>query len=235
MWEARMEPGVLDAFERVWGTKDLLVSFDVLNITLPNRKDKPRKPAWEHVDQSPLRRVMHCVQGIINLSTAGPDNGGLMVYPGSRLLSDEFFETKTDKSTWDPKDIYHFDEQQLEWFASKGVHSHKVCADVSNLILWDGRTVHYGLEPLPSSNTVRMIIYAAYTPARLASPETLKTTAEVFRAWGGTTHMPHNNIRTRDTKTYLEDGIRDPRDRDEPLELPKLTSQLSRLAGVETY
>lgn len=235
MWEARMEPAVLEAFSKIWGTDELLASFDSLNITFPNRTDVPRKGAWEHIDQSPLRRGLHCVQGIINLSTSGPEDGGLMVYPGSHNLNDEFFDTQTDRSTWDPLDRYMFHKDHLAWLESKGCSPKKVCAEVGDLILWDSRTVHYGAEPSPASKTIRTVIYAAYTPAKLASPETLKTKTEIFRAYGGTTHWPHDNIVKRDYETYLEDGTRDPRDRDQPLELPEMTPQLLRLAGVEAY
>lgn len=235
MWEARMEPGVLDAFALLWGTKKLLVSFDSLNITLPNRKDIPRRPAWEHIDQSPLRKGLHCVQGIINLSVSGPEDGGLVVYPGSHALNDEFFNTQTDKSTWSPMDRYLFNKEQLSWFVERGVHPVKVCAEVGDLILWDSRTIHYGSEPTPESRNIRTVIYAAYTPARLASSEALATKAEVFRAYGTTTHWPHDNIEKKGYQAFLDDGSRDPRDRDQPMELPDLTPALLKLAGVEPY
>lgn len=235
MWEARMEPGVIDAFATLWGTEELLVSFDSLNITLPNRKDIPRKGAWEHIDQSPLRRGLHCVQGILNLSPSGPEDGGLVVYPGSHALNDEFFDTQTDKSTWDPLDRYMFNEKQLAWFNDRGIQPHKVCADVGDLILWDSRVIHYGSEPTDKSTQIRTVIYAAYTPARLASIDQLALKKLVFEKYGGTTHWPHDNIIARETKTYLEDGTRDPRDRDQPLELPQMTDKLLKLAGAKAY
>jgi hypothetical protein len=235
MWDARMEPGVLGAFERLWGTDELLASFDSLNITFPNRKDVPRKPAWEHIDQSPLRRGLHCVQGIINLSPAGPDDGGLVVYPGSHALNDEFFDTQTDKATWDPLDRYMFSGPQLDWFKARGIQPHKVCADTGDLILWDSRTIHYGAEPLETSNQIRTVIYTAYAPARLASEEQLKIKAEVFSKYGGTTHWPHENIVVRDTRTFLPDGTRDPRDREQPRKLPVMSDKLLKLAGVKRY
>lgn len=235
MWEARMEPGILKAFETLWGTSELLASFDSLNVTFPNRKDVPRKGAWDHIDQSPLRRGLHCVQGIINLSTSGPEDGGLVVYPGSHALNDEFFDTQTDKSTWDPLDRYMFDQNQLAWFAERGIHPKKVCAEIGDLILWDSRVIHYGSEPTLASTTIRTVIYVAYTPARFASKEALQAKAEIFGEYGGTTHWPHDNIVKRSTKTYLEDGTRDPKDRDQPLELPVMSDQLLRLAGVKAY
>ncbi len=235
MWDARQESGVLDAFAKIWGTDELLASFDSLNITFPHRKDVEKLGAWEHVDQSPFRRGLHCIQGIINLSPAGPEDGGLLVYPGSHKLMDEFLDTQTDKDTWKRIDFFKFDEAQLSWFRSRGVKPQKVCAEVGDLILWDSRTIHYGSVPTEKSSQIRTVIYAAYTPARLASEETLKKKTEIFGQYGATTHWPHDNLRVREVKTFLEDGTRDPRDRDEPLEKPEMTDKLLRLAGLKRY
>ena len=235
MWDARTEPGVLGAFEALWGTDELLVSFDSLNITFPNRKDVPRKPSWEHIDQSPLRRGLHCVQGIINLSSSGPEDGGLLVYPGSHKLNDEFFDTQTDKSTWEVRDLYIHTPEQLQWFTDSGIKPHKVCAEPGDLILWDSRTVHYGAEPTEKGTTIRTAIYAAYTPAKFAEKEALEAKAEIFKKYGGTTHWPHDNIIIRNNEALFEDGTRDPRDRPEPLEKPEMSDKLLKLAGVMPY
>lgn len=85
------------------------------------------------------------------------------------------------------------------------------------------------------SNQIRTVIYAAYTPAKLATEEVLDRKREIFKAYGATTHWPHDNIVVRDLQTYLEDGTRDPRDRDEPLELPAINDRLLKLAGVMAY
>ena len=106
MRDARMGAGVIEAFSKIQGAEQLLVSFDRLNITFPNRKDIPRKGAWEHVVQSPFRRVMRCIRGIINLSTAGPDDGGLVVYSGSHRLVGEFFDIHSETLTLTIKGLY---------------------------------------------------------------------------------------------------------------------------------
>jgi hypothetical protein len=235
MWDARMEPGIISAFATLWGTQELLVSFDALNITFPNRKDVPRMLSWEHIDQSPLRRGLHCVQGVINLSKSGPEDGGLMVYPGSHRLTEEFFDTCTDKTTWSKKDLYMFEEGQLAWFKDREIEPVKVEVDYGDLILWDSRTIHYGAEPTALSTTIRTVIYAAYTPARLATPEALKVKAEVFEKFGGTTHWPHDNISSRIEKAKRDDGTVDPRDHSEPREKPERSDKLLRLAGMKPY
>lgn len=235
MWDARLEPGVIEPFAKLWGTDDLLVSFDALNITFPNRKDLPRKEAWQHIDQSPLRKGLACAQGLINLSTAGPEEGSLIVYPGSHKICEEFFETQTDKATWDPKDTYLYTAEQLVWFEARGCHPKKVLAEAGDVIIWDSRTIHYGSEPTEKSNIIRTVIYACYTPARLASSETLRKKKDAFERFEATTHWPHDNVVVRHSKAKFEDGTVDPRNRDEPRTRPVYTDKLMRLAGAMAY
>jgi hypothetical protein len=178
---------------------------------------------------------LHCVQGIINLSTSGPYDGGLVVYPGSHLYHDEYVENQTDPQTWSEKDLYMFNTDQLQWYKAKGLNPHKVCADIGDLIVWDSRTIHYGAEPEPASNTIRTVIYAAYSPASLASKEILALKTQVFQKYGGTTHWPHDNVVVRDYRTFLPDGTRDKRDREQPLELPEMTDKLLQLVGEKSY
>lgn len=74
-----------------------------------------------------------------------------------------------------------------------------------------------------------------YTPAKLATEEALEQKRTTFRSWGGTTHWPHDNIVIRNNQTLLEDGTRDPRDRDQPLELPEMSDNLLKLVGIKAY
>lgn len=234
MWEARMEPGVLDAFAKVWGTKELIVSFDSLNVTLPNLK--PVRDPWPHVDQAPRKRGLHCVQGIINLSHAGNEDGSLVAIPGSHKLIGEFFDTKTDSSTWEMRDNRYFSKEDMEFFNSRGLRPQKVLAEPGDLILWDSRTIHWGGEPEPGkSDIVRTVIYAAYAPAKLASREALEAKSNVFHVNGATTHWPHDNIKLRDLEARRPDGSSDGKHRTEPLEAAMKTDELLRLAGVLSY
>ncbi len=94
MWDLRSEPKLLKPFEMLWNTNELMVGFDGCNISIPGLV-KPGDAAgkrWPHVDQSPLRKHLHCVQGIINLNENGPEDGGLMVLKGSRDYYTELFQ-----------------------------------------------------------------------------------------------------------------------------------------------
>ncbi|KAJ4996565.1 hypothetical protein K4K48_008324 [Colletotrichum sp. SAR 10_66] len=234
VWDARQEPGVLEAFEKIWGTNELVVSFDTINVTFPNRKDVNWSP-WPHVDQAPERKGLSCVQGIINLSRAGPKDGGLLLMKGSSKLFDKFFALNPpDRSQGigaKHYDFYPFKEHHVKWFKEQGCELIKVCAEPGDLILWDSRSMHYAA--FPESDTIRTIIYACYTPARFLLEEDRQKKVEIFKRWEATTHWPHCNLHSHGKAKI--NGEVDPDERDEPMEKPELTPQLLKLAGVIKY
>ena len=153
------EPGVLDAFSKLWGTKELLASFDGFNFTLPQNTKPTGTQPWPHVDQSPKRKGMQCVQGIINLAPNGPKDGGLLCMKGSQNITEEFFETHPEvmeRGTWGSADWFGFNEDEVKWFADRGCETVKVCAGPGDLILWDGRTVHFNC--IPETRNIRSVI-----------------------------------------------------------------------------
>ena len=235
MWDARMEPGVVDTFAKIWETDELLVSYDSLNITFPGREDKPARAPWPHIDQSPFKRGMHCIQGIINLSHAGPEDGSLICLPRSHGFNDEFFDSQTDPESWDKIDWRRFSEKEMEWWTKKGLSPIKVAAEPGDLIVWDSRTVHWGGEPTEKSDVIRTVIYASYSPAEKATKEAIEEKRRVFAAYGATTHWAHDNIFLRPQVARFPDGTIDPKDRKEPLEKPDMSERMQKLAGLMPY
>ncbi|KAF9872471.1 phytanoyl-CoA dioxygenase [Colletotrichum karsti] len=234
MWDIRLEPGVIDVFSQVWNTDQLIVSFDALNITLPRRPGHVPREKWPHVDQSPYREGLQCVQGIVNLSEAGPDDGGLTVYPGSHKITEAFFREQTNQAEWSRKDFFRYSPDQIAWFEKRGYREHKVVAKPGDLIIWDSRLIHFGAEPTENSNTIRTITYVSYAPASFATPEVTAAKREAFDKWLATTHWPHDNIVLRTNQPVLPDGTVDTR-RQEPREKPEITETLLKLAGVKSY
>lgn len=148
VWRARQEPGVLAAFEQLWGTSALLASFDGINFTLPTSARAPWS-AWPHVDQSPYRTGLQCAQGIINFAPNGPRDGGLVVLKGSHRLVEEYFESheKDRAADWGSTDWFGFEAEEVAWFKERGCEEVKVCAEAGDLIVWDSRTMHYNVVP----------------------------------------------------------------------------------------
>lgn len=66
VWDVRTEPLVVDAFAKIWGTDKLLVSFDGINLTLP-QPERAVPQRWPHQDQDSTIRGFQCAQGIVNL------------------------------------------------------------------------------------------------------------------------------------------------------------------------
>ncbi|KAL4863081.1 hypothetical protein BDV12DRAFT_202409 [Aspergillus spectabilis] len=115
MWDARNEPGVISPLEPLWGTKELLVSFDTFNISLSNPNAAP-SPPWPHTDQSPYRKGLSCVQGILSLSPAGPKDGRLLLMIGCYTLFEKYFETfspRERKTQSNHYDLYRFQPDEI--------------------------------------------------------------------------------------------------------------------------
>ncbi|KAG7908126.1 hypothetical protein KL906_003543 [Ogataea polymorpha] len=229
LWDARMEPGVLEIFEKLWGTDQLLASFDGLNITLPNRKDQSRKSPWPHFDQSPFKGGLHCVQGILSFSEQGPNDGGLVVYRGTHKLFNEFFATQVRREDWDEFNYYEVSQEQLKWFMDRGCEEVKVNCEPGDVVIWDSRTCHWGMEPTEKSNVIRTVLYSCFTPAEFATDEALDRKKEIFEKWLGTTHWPHTDLVA--TSNHIPGQF----DRTEPLTKPELSDKLLKLTGAKRY
>jgi hypothetical protein len=50
LWDLRCEQGIIDAFAKIWGTDQLITSFDGGSIMLPNRTDVADGGKWEHME-----------------------------------------------------------------------------------------------------------------------------------------------------------------------------------------
>lgn len=155
VWEARTEPKVLEVFEKLWGTKELLTSFDGMNITLPQQKDLVFTP-WPHCDQSQLRKGMQCVQGLLNYQPNGPEDGGLWLMKGSAKLFDEFFrEERVGAQSPDAPppelkmiDHFRFTDEHVKWFQERGCVIEKMNLDPGDLV-----SFHLGKQGLQQSLT----------------------------------------------------------------------------------
>lgn len=65
---------LLQVFEALWGTNELLSSMDSINILKPGQHESSTD-GWLHVDQAPLRKGVACIQGLINMVDVSPETG----------------------------------------------------------------------------------------------------------------------------------------------------------------
>ncbi|PSK42887.1 Pentatricopeptide repeat-containing protein [Elsinoe australis] len=239
VWEARTEPAVVEIFEKLWGTQELLCSFDGMNISMPNRKDIKWSP-WPHCDQNQNRKGMQAVQGLLNYAPNGPKDGGLILMKGSSKLFDQFFEHKRESFDHEDApppelkymDLFLFDDKDVEWFKSQGCELIKINMEAGDFVLWDSRTMHYAC--FPEGEQIRHVQYICMTPRKFATEEALELKKQCFDTFQGTTHWPHCNIRPT-SEVPMRNGKPDPKNRTEPFEKPERTEQVLKLAGVKAY
>jgi hypothetical protein len=145
----------------VWGTDDLIASFDGMNATLPinaktGRSDIPLTDKWPRewcdtqesllvqcrvltdpdIDQSPhhVDHLQLC-QGIANLAPNGPEDGGLVVMRGSHRLHQRFFDAHGGLDEKRAKENgYRYELQDLKWFEDNGCKEVKICAGPGDLL-----------------------------------------------------------------------------------------------------
>lgn len=94
MWHSRLLPKVSEIFEAIWGTDDLIVSFDGGNVFRPwrYRPDYVTRSAWWHLDQngaSESSSTKRSIQGLLSYYDATESTGGLCVIPRSHLFHHE--------------------------------------------------------------------------------------------------------------------------------------------------
>ncbi|VUC30168.1 unnamed protein product [Clonostachys rosea] len=237
VWDLKSEPALVEKFAQIWGTNELLVSYDGLNMSLPEAERPKTDPVfapWAHVDQSPLRTNLQCVQGILNLLPNGPEDGGLMVLEGSSKYYAELwehFDHKKGENGWNKWEQQFLDEDMCVWLESKGCKWVKVTCEPGDLLLWDSRTVHYGAAP--SSTNDRFAAYVCYKPSSMVSDEAKEKRKE---AWAGKHCTAHDPAIIRTTPRYPpEDHYCYKQAIERPLQEPVLSSLGKKLAGLESY
>lgn len=152
-WYIRTRESVINVYQEIWNTKDLVVSFDGSCYISKNCKKKDN--IWTHTDQAPATKGHSCYQGFVSLT----DNKErtLVVYDKSHLLHEKYFIDRNNNSTnnWQLIDHDYLSE----------IMDSKLKLDVSagSLVIWDSRTFHQNQYGAPNSEE-RMVQYVCYMP-----------------------------------------------------------------------
>lgn len=196
-WHVRQASGVSAVFSKIWDdtpVEDLITSFDGLSVHLPPETTKRgwyRGSVWLHTDQAPGRPDLECIQGLVNLYDVRPGDATLKVLRGSHNLV-AAYATQFGR-TQDTDDWNRMNPTELDWFRQQGCVEENVLAGAGDLVLWDSRTVHQGMEPLPCRQqpNTRCVVYVCMLPRDTATPKILQKRIDAFTAGRATTHWPN--------------------------------------------
>lgn len=189
LWYLRTLPKVRKIFTEIWGTDDLLVSFDSAGIFRPwNHGFRKTICGWWHVDQGRGKKGRCAVQGLISLYDADCRTGGLTVVPQSHLRFDEVVQDQQNP------DVDYCTVQPYCSVLQDFPHQ-LVCCKAGDMILWDSRTTHANA---PATQTpivepgrlLRAVAYICMTPAKFASSPVRIGRRSLYEHRVSTSHWP---------------------------------------------
>eukprot|EP00418_Pyrodinium_bahamense_P018502 CAMPEP_0179103700 /NCGR_PEP_ID=MMETSP0796-20121207/48063_1 /TAXON_ID=73915 /ORGANISM="Pyrodinium bahamense, Strain pbaha01" /LENGTH=365 /DNA_ID=CAMNT_0020801615 /DNA_START=1 /DNA_END=1095 /DNA_ORIENTATION=+ len=188
MWYLRGLPRLRKAFSHVFGTNDLLTSFDGAGVFRPYGHDASwkSKSTWFHVDQGDGKHGFHCVQGLVSLTAATAETGGLVVVPGSHLCHEELLQRPENRGAG-RLHVAEGDPVLREW--SRGAAGAiLVPLQPGDAVLWDSRTVHCSThalrdappEVLHGTRLLRAVGYVSMSPTAWATRSTMQIRNDLF-------------------------------------------------------
>ncbi|MBT7204126.1 MAG: phytanoyl-CoA dioxygenase [Deltaproteobacteria bacterium] len=166
MWNNRQFPRLYDAFVDLWGTEELWVTIDRVNMNLPNREGW-QNDGFLHWDIDLAKRDhVRNIQGVLSLNDNDTDMGGLQIVPDLFKQLDNWLECQPkNRSRLIKKDELDFDVINLE-------------SKAGDLVIWDSRMAH-GTSP-NHSNKPRYAQYISMCPAEPEEEELLQIRLESF-------------------------------------------------------
>lgn len=195
--KVRCLPRVIEPYEELYQTKELLSSMDGMSVFLPKKDTKYlRDPlAKPHTDEafnkSKERHGGQSFQSWVTPFDVGPKEATLLVLTKSYILHTEFGKTfGLDKSEKVDKDFYELKTMsEVQWFLERGCELVRITCPAGSQVFWNSKTFHCPIGPVGGNqSTFRMVIYTCYTPRSWATDENMKKRAQIFRDGGTLSH-----------------------------------------------
>lgn len=135
-WFIRTRDGVQAPFRDIWGTRELAVSFDGTGY-MPQWYQGVQN-SWMHCDQSPDKKGLHCVQGLVSLTKNMERT--FVVYPKTHKYHEEYCESRgLVGKEWG--DWVKIDEAGQK-YVTQNFARVPVRVNAGDMVLWDSRTIH---------------------------------------------------------------------------------------------
>ena len=114
----------------------------------------------------------------------------LRVLEESSKYHQELFEWNGVKKN---NNWYEYSKKDKVFLYEKGCKPVNVLAKAGDLILWDSRTAHHGIEPIKEreKQNFRAVTYVCMTPRYMIDEKNLKKKKAAFGDKRMTTHWPH--------------------------------------------
>jgi len=202
LWFVRSIPKVQQIFATIWGTPDLITSFDGFCFHRPYEYNESWKTSsnWYHLDQNGHHKPGKlCIQGFLNFYPAGPEDGGLTIIPKSHTIFNKIFKDRPYLSKRDDFIVLTNDNKLWQKdLKSARLSPIKICCQPGDFVLWDSRIIHANSpattkRPFPQTGVLeprRLVTYVCMTPRERLTPEVEEKRVECYLKGHTTSHWP---------------------------------------------
>jgi hypothetical protein len=228
-WDVRQNPKVVKVFSDIWKVEptELVSSFDGMSFNIPPEDTNKgwHRQTWYHSDQSFTRHEYECVQSWVTSLRVKKGDATLGFLEKSHKYHNDFaqefdIQVKEDWYKLGTSDEINF------YTSTKGCQERRIQCLKGDMVLWDSRTIHCGVEPLRIRNkpNFRNVIYICCLPRSLFTETELKKKRKALEELRTTTHK--GKLFAKNPRTY---GGTLPHFTELPN--PKLTPLGKKLAG----
>lgn len=246
VWDLRQNPKIVQLFRDIYGTGDLVTSYDGVSILLPpsiTGRGYHQGMKW-HCDQDYTDSTLQTVQSWVTLYDVGVNDGRLAVLEGSHLYHSTYARDcpKDELDSWT-----YFAPGQNEkcnYFLERGCREYQPQCPAGSVVMWDSRTVHSWMgatrtnrkdttgvttTEVPPTTGIRSVAYICMGPRAACSPATLGLRIKAYEQRRMTGHHPWKvAIFPGSVQTYGK-----PNEIGQLSEQPRLTALGRRLVGYD--
>ena len=202
-WYIRTLPNVQAVFQKIWNTKDLIVSYDGSCYFKKdtNISQASKQSIWTHTDQAPKETGRICIQGFVSLTSN--TNNTLVVYDESHKLFKDYFdndEMRNSSSRWNK-----IDPEYLKTIEDK---KRILNVPAGSLVLWDSRIFHQ--NQITEQTEERLVQYVCYLPRnnKLNTNSNQNKRKKYFQERRTTSHWPYPiKVNGKQPQTYGNDNL----------------------------
>jgi len=182
MWNLRTNKNIKNIYERLFDSKDLVVSLDGFSLFLSNKqKSKP----WLHIDQNP-KNELYSIQGSYNFFKVDSDDAGFVVVPKSHINSNSYIDKYININNNDDWITFDYENNNFKELYDSCV---KLMIPNNSFILWNSKTIHAneGFNK-PYNELNRLTAYITFLETKYRNETILEERIKAYINGEGTSH-----------------------------------------------
>jgi hypothetical protein len=198
-WDIRQNPSVVNVFKTLWGTDDLVTSFDGLSVHFPPETTGRGwykggdTGDWLHCDQSFSNNDLECYQAWVTPVDVNRGDATLIYLEKSHLYHRKFGKTIPNEGKGKLPQWYKLTEKNINTYIDAyGCKLRKVICPAGSMVIWDSRTIHCGQQAMKAREepNIRSCVYVCMLPRKLCTKSCLEKRRKYYDTQRSIRHNP---------------------------------------------